>query len=61
MFLSTTAIQMLLSKSTLSAIGIENGDFAVSGGITIISNSAVFGSKFPILEFGVSVNHILPL
>jgi len=60
MSLSTTAIQMLLSKSTLSAIGIEYGDAAVSGGISITSNFSVFGSKFPILEFGVSVNQILP-
>jgi len=51
---------MLLSKSTLSAIGIEYGDAAVSDGISIISNFSVFGSKFPILEFGVSVNQILP-
>jgi len=39
----------------------EFSTIAVSDGISIISNFSVLGSKFPILEFGVSVNHILPL
>jgi len=41
---------MLLSKSTLSAIGIEYGDVSASDGISITSNFSVFGSKFPIFS-----------